>query len=77
MSIIQSNACSHSVSNKLGFIENIYPWRVRCDYCGKDAAKEGNTAGDAADNARKEGFITVPAKIPALPSKWSCVGCSH
>lgn len=59
------------------FSETIRPWRCRCDYCGKEAYKEGETPGDAADVARKDGFSTIPSKIATHPSKWACATCKE
>lgn len=47
-------------------------WRVSCDSCGHGAPHEASP-GDAADAARKRGFVTVPQGIN--PSKWHCKGC--
>jgi hypothetical protein len=49
-------------------------WSVRCDYCGKDAHKQTETAGDASDNARKEGYTTVCVRAH-MPMKWACPTC--
>jgi hypothetical protein len=59
------------------YVEEYRPFLVRCDFCGRDAHKPGDTPGDAADAARKDGYTTIPAKIPALPSKWSCRSCKE
>jgi hypothetical protein len=67
---------SKSFTRKLpgGFWEEINPSRVICDHCGKAAAKQGNTPGDAADAARKDGFSLVHGRFLA-PLKWACNGC--
>jgi hypothetical protein len=55
--------------------EEIYPWRVVCDFCSKPAFASGEDPGSSADAARKDNFITVPSKSVALPSKWKCLEC--
>lgn len=82
MAIQQANSNQPKPSFNLrkipaGYLENTSPWRVRCDFCGCDACKDGGTAGDAADAARREGFATVPNKNVLLPSKWACPGCKR
>lgn len=55
-------------------------WKIpafitQCDYCGVQAKKTGPEPGDAAENARKEGFTTVSIRVE-LPMKWACSKCS-
>lgn len=74
MPIEQSKHKSHS--RAVGrFYEDVFPWQVVCDFCSKPAYKKGDTAGDAADEARKDGFCTIPSKVVALPSRWCCKDC--
>lgn len=49
-------------------------WSCICDKCGKAAVKVGKDAGDAADNARDEGFTTLAVSV-AVPMLWRCQGC--
>lgn len=51
-------------------------WSCKCDYCGVQIKKLGEEAGDAAENARKEGFTTVSVRVEA-PMKWMCLTCSN
>lgn len=63
-----------SRKNNFGLREEFFPWRCRCDYCGRDASRAGDSPGDAADLARKEGF--VPVNVGMFdPMKWSCANC--
>lgn len=50
-------------------------WHVHCDNCGKANNRPGADAGDAAEYARKEGFITIPRGIN--PSDWLCPACQN
>jgi len=59
------------------YSESIYPWKVYCDFCPTAAYKFGETAGDAADEARRDGFVTIPNKVVVLPSKWACKTCKE
>jgi len=59
------------------YSEPVYPWKCHCDFCNKEAHKWADTAGDAADMARKDGFSLVPAKAVALPMKWQCRACKE
>jgi hypothetical protein len=59
------------------YSEEVFPYLVYCDYCDHPAFKNGETAGEAADMARKDNFITVKAKSVSLPSKWQCKSCQE
>lgn len=46
---------------------------VQCDFgCKKEVSKKRFTFGEAADEARKFGFITVPGLRLTDPSNWCC-----
>lgn len=49
-------------------------WSCACDKCGKAAIKVGKDAGDAADNARDEGFTTLSVSL-SMPMLWRCSNC--
>lgn len=51
-----------------------HTWTCSCDYCGAQIKKPGIDAGDASENARKEGFTTVSVRVE-LPMKWICFSC--
>lgn len=51
-----------------------HTWTCCCDYCGSTVKKLGIDAGDASENARKEGFKTISIKVE-LPMKWACKNC--
>ncbi len=57
------------------YSEEVFPWIVDCDGCGKQAHGHGDDPGLASDNARRDHFTTVPSKSLALPSKWYCKSC--
>lgn len=51
-------------------------WTVHCDTCGKPTAQQNfETAGDAADHARKANFTTRIRNLTA-PATWHCPACS-
>lgn len=50
-------------------------WAVICDFCFSQSKKLGVDAGEASENARKEGFSTVSVQVD-LPMKWICRECS-
>lgn len=52
-----------------------HTWSVFCDYCPNQIKKLGLEAGEAAENARKEGFSTVSVRVD-LPMKWTCGKCA-
>jgi rubredoxin len=49
-------------------------WSCQCDYCGVVNKKTGAEAGDASENARKEGFTAVSIRVE-VPMKWACPKC--
>ncbi len=51
-----------------------HTWTCQCDYCGSQLKKLGLDAGDASENARKEGFTTVSVRVES-PMKWMCLSC--
>jgi hypothetical protein len=53
---------------------NYLTWFVRCDACNKAVPECEETAGDAADLARKHGFTTKILKA-SLPAEWRCPAC--
>ena len=50
-------------------------WNVVCDVCEAESTKSGVSAGDAATNARREGFTLVNVGI-TRPMAWRCTPCS-
>lgn len=66
MSIMQLNLPAWKVNT----------WICKCDYCGAQVKKLGLEAGDAAENARKEGFTTVSVRVES-PMKWMCLTCKN
>jgi hypothetical protein len=51
-------------------------WTAVCDFCSAQSKKLGADAGDASENARKEGFSTVSVRTD-LPMKWICGACNN
>ena len=51
-------------------------WALTCDDCGVRTTGQGETPGDAADQARKEGFSTKPGPTLTEPLTWACSGCA-
>jgi hypothetical protein len=52
---------------------DVQGWQVHCDACGHTSSRPGTDAGEAAEYARKEGFVTKPNGI--YPSLWLCHVC--
>lgn len=81
MGIEQSRTGSYQkeVMTRSGSVynETVFPWKCSCDFCGKEAHKMGENAGEAADAARKDNFTTVPSKSITLPSRWACTSCKE
>jgi predicted short-subunit dehydrogenase-like oxidoreductase (DUF2520 family) len=53
-------------------------WQCKCDKCGVEVEKMAEEAGDAAENAYKEGFVCV-ASGPVHrgnPMRWLCSACA-
>lgn len=72
--IKQSNTTKFETGRN-GYLE--YGWYCTCQRCGKQA-RAGRTPGDAADEARAAGFLTVPAKRLTDPASWFCTkGCAE
>lgn len=51
-----------------------HTWTCQCDYCESSLKKLGIDAGEASENARKEGYGTVSVRVD-LPMKWACMTC--
>jgi hypothetical protein len=45
---------------------------VECDFCKKRAKGYGADAGEAAEMARREGFMLVRGRKLTDPMKWAC-----
>lgn len=66
-----------SVVVRIGYRNyNEKSWQVACDYCGKRTDRSGNTAGDAADHARFEGYHVVKTGL-TTPCRWACSSCQE
>lgn len=50
---------------------------VECDNCEAHCKKVAKDPGQAAENARNEGFITIPGATISSPRSWLCTTCSH
>lgn len=66
MSVRQINAPSWKINT----------WTVFCDFCSNQIKKLAIEAGDAAENAHKEGYIAIPGSRVESPMKWMCLSCS-
>jgi len=53
----------------------IIGWVVSCDTCRTKAKRDAEDPGDAAERARKEGFITKPMGR-GEPMSWVCPKCN-
>jgi hypothetical protein len=49
-------------------------WNCKCDYCANESTKVGEDPGQAADNARKEGYKPI-AIGRGMPMNWKCIRC--
>jgi len=48
---------------------------AQCDFCRREAERVGDDPGEAAEQARKEGFSTVKNPTPGGPRLWWCGKC--
>lgn len=63
------------ISIKIGYrTYNERSWQVACDYCNKRTERAGNTAGEASDAARFEGYCVVKTGLTS-PCRWACAEC--
>ncbi len=74
MGIKESSTTFYKVTDK--------PWQrdepaqyVQCDVCRANARKSGKDPGEAAEVARKEGFVTKRGSTLSAPRVWVCLGC--
>lgn len=51
-------------------------WSVCCDYCRSRSGRKAADPGEAAGQARKEGFVTVKGPILGDPMTWRCPDCT-
>jgi len=61
--------------NSSNLNDDDYFFIVNCDRCDKAAKKCAKDHGAAADNARAEGFITIPGAKSTSPRSWLCMTC--
>lgn len=50
-----------------------YSYVIQCDFCSWEVPSPKDTPGDAADEARRRGMITVPGVRLTDPSSWCCL----
>jgi hypothetical protein len=68
--------CSNQSEYTQGYQAN-QSYVVKCDNCGESSTKKCITPGNAAEEARSEGFITVRGALLSDPKNWLCPRCKE